>query len=490
MEKKVLVYLKVLYKWGTTCLISLLLWLFCIRNHRSEAVLAIAFLAILIYIYSSSADRFERRPRIGSGTPILLFLGGFFTRYLYCDYVNTINSQVSDFADILYRASAGFGDYPEYYRFFPHKFYYAYILHELGIYKQEDVYLFACAVLAFVPVLLYMIGKRIRGEGLGLAAALIYILWPAQLIYSSVVTEEHIASAGTALTVFMLLDAEKRLDDCDDLPLRKIVLMLLECAAAGGLLGFLTFFKDWGVIVLVALTICTVPLVMQYKGRRRAMLIGGVGLVIVFRLIFSSGMLLKAERELGGDVAEATVIAHMFESLDPNGWGGWDPDRMAEYMQIVRDHDWDFDSANAEAISILKSRIAVSPERMPGLLYSKGVSAYGDDSALLWWAVDAEWNQDWFNYFRGSISVLYYACGLWYVLAVILLIVAAFMCKDRGIFFILLIILGAVLAGLLVESQGRYKYSLEPLWCLPVGYALCRLCETVSGIRSRGSGGK
>ena len=65
------------------------------------------------------------------------------------------------------------------------------------------------------------------------------------------------------------------------------------------------------------------------------------------------------------------------------------------------------------------------------------------------------------------------------------MIVSAIFVRNEHNHFILLCVLGGCLASLLVESQGRYKYSIEPLWCVPSAYGIYYLgrLKIIEGIR-------
>ena len=44
--------------------------------------------------------------------------------------------------------------------------------------------------------------------------------------------------------------------------------------------------------------------------------------------------------------------------------------------------------------------------------------------------------------------------------------------KDKKIFLLNLTLLGCILSVVFIEGQGRYKYSILPVWCIFAGILL------------------
>ena len=82
---------------------------------------------------------------------------------------------------------------------------------------------------------------------------------------------------------------------------------------------------------------------------------------------------------------------------------------------------------------------------------------------------------------KGKIDVLLELDNLFYGFMVLCICISALLHKEKKIYFILLCILGCGLVSLLVESQGRYKYSIEPLWTVPTAYVLSHIMKKVKG---------
>lgn len=127
------------------------------------------------------------------------------------------------------------------------------------------------------------------------------------------------------------------------------------------------------------------------------------------------------------------VIIQMYAILDSNSSGGYNGELSGEYARMAEDNGYDFGKANCRALEILKEKISKNHAKM------------------------------------------FY------------LIASAICVRNKYIFFILLCILGGGIINLVVESQGRYKYSIEPLWCRASVYGICCLFRwKVSVMANRG----
>lgn len=229
----------------------------------------------------------------------------------------------------------------------------------------------------------------------------------------------------------------------------------------GSLCGVSALLKDWALIILVAIIPCVLYLLVIYKKQQRIILFVGIILILLARSAVQTGGAMLAERKLGVKANNQIIASEMYVSLDPNGNGLWDPERLGEYQQMVQEHDYDFDAANREAMQEIVRRIKENLDKMPSFLLYKGTHAYGDDEELLAWPLDYSMNPDYHQYFIANIYLWKSISKLFYAFVVACLCISAVTLRNRYIFFIELISVGAILSGLLIECQGRYKYSME-----------------------------
>lgn len=238
-------------------------------------------------------------------------------------------------------------------------------------------------------------------------------------------------------------------------------------------------------IILVAIILCSLYLLMVYKKQQRIILLTGIILIVLVRSLVQTGGAMLAEKKLGIEANNQIIASQMYMSLDPNGSGLWDSEKLGEYQQIVKKHDYDFAAANREAMQEIVQRIRENLDKMPAFLLYKGTHAYGDDEELLTWPLDNSMNPDYHQYFIANIYLWKSISKLFYAFFVLCLCISAVTLRNRYIFFIELISVGAILSGLLIECQGRYKYSIEPLWCLLVANAIYVLMHIKSRKQTR-----
>lgn len=447
-------------------LLALSLALFSLKPHFNETLIAggILLLFLLMKRHSRSIGM------SGRYMEARIWLLAFVTRYSYCCFMNDKIVQCNDFATTLEEARTGnFIDRLDYYRQWAHKLLYPLLLHQSGLTSQSRIYLFQCIILAFTSVLVYRIAVKVtRKNSDGFPAALLYIVWPGQLLYASLISEEHVAAFLTCGIVLILITAYQLLEQLDFCR-KNIAKYFAMTGLAGILTGLVAFFKDWGAVILTAMVISGIWILMHLHGREaRILFLSGLVIIFVLRVVLTGGILQMCRNRLGGvSIGNNVVISQMYTALDPDSSGMYDEKRNTEYLEIVQKNNYDFRAANREALELLTERIRRNPEKMPKLLYEKGTTAYVDDASQLYWSLVAgRTSEEDYNSYRGLIQILWYAAAVYYVLMVLCLIAGMVRKPSPEKFFIGLVILGGICVSLIIESHGRYKYSIEPLWCV------------------------
>lgn len=469
---------------------------------------AVAVLTLVVLLYYISLktgkkrEKGERRffPQIL--LPILIYLGCFISRWVYCRIMNPKTTQISDFLVVLEEAASGlFTDRLDYYRFYVHKFLYPYLLHGIGADTQTKIYLIQSIVVSFVPVLLYFIGKNYISIRAGICAAVIYIIWPVQIIYSSIVTEEHVASVLVLAIIWILISAEMKIRSLSTTEwksgewLKKAAVPVVLFLTAGILSGLNSFFKDWGSVIFVAVLISSIGLLIKYHSNaKRVVLILSVFLLFAGRKVTINTVDLLAEHVLGIEANNGGVVAmHMYGTLIPGAPGDYNGPANEEYRELAKQNNYDFKETNKQAMTILKSRIAEGIDQMPDLILRKGRMAYKDDSAVFFWVFEKELQQDTYQLLESTVNGLKKVDSVLWVFVVLAAFIAAFAIgrtKNQTVFFWLLCAVGFGMVSLLVESQGRYKYSIQPMWILLAVYGVKVLCDLILKMLNRTKSGE
>lgn len=456
-------------------MLTVLLITFSVRENLKETAVSAALLVVIVALLQKL--KFDQNVGLIKRAPLILFLITFIVRYSYCCVFGPIVQQSSDFSVTLWEAQCGsFVDMVEYYRYYLHKFLYPFLLHMFGFRTQDRILFLQCIFVSFIPVILYFIGKKIKNESVGLLAAGVYIVWPAQIFYTTVVSEEHLAALVTVSTAYFLIDLADKIEKKDYF-LQHKKRVLVELFGVGLLCGLSSFLKDWAVIMLIAVVVCAAYLFIVYDNWQRIILILGIGIIFLSRSICQTTITTVAERKLGVEANNGVVAAQMYVSLDPNGDGLWNAERVGEYQKIVKESDYDFSAANRQALKEVVQKVKDNLDKMPSFLLNKGTNAYSNDEDMLRWALDNQMNTDYHPYFISNIYIWKGISTLFYAFCVLCLCVSAITLRDKYIFFIELVLVGAMLSGLLIECQGRYKYSIEPIWCILVANAIYILLQ-------------
>lgn len=463
------------YYVGLATVITVLFFLFCISENPQISLIGIGLMLLILMLFRSPKLRHHIHAYVpDERTPIVLFIITFITRYSHCVFMQIIAQvhQVSDFAITLEEAQSGlFTDRLSYYRLYLHKFLYPFLLHALNLTTQERIFFFQSICLSFTSIVLFYIGSKIANKKVGMVSALIYIFWPAQIVYSSVVTEEHIAVLVTALIVLMTVDIYQRITKIDNIKSQEIRIIVIEAACIGINCGICAFFKDWASIIIVAAIICSMYLLAFASNSQRIVIICSLGLIILGRFLTSNGLVAYAENKLGVEGNNGVVIIQMYETLDPDSDGKYNVELNTQYAQMAEANNYDYDLTNKMAIKILSDKIKKGYNKMPTLLLNKGKNAFSNNSNIFSWAFLSEVDTMMYNQLAGWYLVYLFVDIIIYVMVVLGIIISAVFGRNRGVYFILLCIAGGIMAILLVESQGRYKYSMEMIWTIPAAYS-------------------
>lgn len=451
-----------------TCLL-----LFTTGTHVFESILAAIVLFFYIDNYKNKTEVFGWLDRL---TGFKVWLLSFGTRLAFVLFVGDKVVQKSDFAITLSEASSGiFTDNLEYYRNWVHKLIYPLLLNKFGFTTSQRIYILQCVIIGFVGLMVYLLVNRILGQRVGAIAALLYIIWPGQIIYTSMITEEHVAALLALLLVYMIFVLYDNLKEKYE-TVGDYIRFGIKAVLTGILFGMSVVFKDWGAVILVATIISSFWVMVDLRSWKKIGLILATVLVLVaVRGGISSMILGYAGSRLGVELSNNVVVSSMYGTLDPDSTGEFSQQGDDEYFEIVRKNNYNYEAANNEALSILWSKIKAKPGKMPALILRKGRTSYADDGSMLYWAFVMNAKDDeTFSIYRSWIQILWYIAGIYYAMITLCLIGAMVYKADRYKFFLGLVILGGIMVNLIIESHGRYKYSIEPVWCVMAAMFLSR----------------
>jgi len=486
MNSKTPTILTVLYRAALLLGIAIYLVMATILHSPPKIIVPAVILlgSIIALTYITTNPKLIIKNQIKKSSVAILGICTFLPRCLYVFFIDSKISQISDFELALDMAVSGnFEALSGYYKVYFHKFLYPYLLHALHMNTQTKVLYFQCICVSFVPIVLYLIGNKIGNGMIGFIAGTLYAIWPSQISYIAIVSEEHIASLLTTIIILLALETKERIDKSASFEIKHSIILLLFPLGMGLVCGLSTFFKDWGSVICVAIVICSVYLLFEYANRQRKLLFFSIALLIFGRGLVQTGITVYAEHVMNMKVSNEVIYIQMYESLNPESNGEYNAALNAEYMQLLEQNNYDFELTRKQAIEILKNRIISNESKMVKLISHKAYVSYGNDSVLIWW-VTREMDPETYEETKNLINMISYIDEIFWMTMIIGILIALFT-KNKYTYFVMLCIYGGMLVSLIIESQGRYKYSIQPLWTLPTAYVIFMLARSLSDRRKR-----
>lgn len=304
------------------------------------------------------------------------------------------------------------------------------------------------------------------------AAAFGFFCWsicPSKLLYNSMVMSEPLYTCCILLFLLLLSLA------CDDgLSFRVRCLLALPLGALCGLL-----LLSINVVRPVAMILLIAFFLWLFLLRGRALKdIKRWGLLALFTL----AMLFSFSK--CSDQWRLWEYIHVYESTSPipayNIYVGLNPDSMGSYSEADMDLLWEYryDPENGSAVYAQEQMLEEAKKRLtsgeidfPKLFAVKLAKLMGNDEGGAFYAQD-ELSAGQFR-FWSLLSNVYY-----YLLVLLALIGAAALFRHpprSTVHMAPLYSIGLILAHLIIEVSGRYKYSLIPMLILIACFSLPHL---------------
>lgn len=393
----------------------------------------------------------------------------FVTRSAYSIFAANRVEQVSDFQLAIELVRSGTIVDPMYYMMAPYKLIYPYVLRFLGFSgNQLPLFIFQSMLAAVTALGIYLTAKELGDSRYGVVGIFLYLVWPSQLFYTSVFTEEHFAATVTIFIIYFYSCILRQIDSAEEsLSAKTVRQVMVDSIIIGVLCGISIMLKDWGIIIVIAI-IMTMPLflIKRMKWGKVLLILLSFVLIIAVRTGIHQGMLNFVSERVGEGIPDNGIYLHMYTSLDPDGTLSHNEELGNEYVELFINNEYDLDKTHKMALDVIKQRIEKDPIGFIKLLLLKASRSYiSGDQEIIEWAY-VEYKEDERMKIYPMITIAQEIDYIFYAGMVVMIIVATLLEKRANFFFVVLVIIGAMSSQLLIESQGRYKYSVEPLWCV------------------------
>lgn len=317
-------------------------------------------------------------------------------------------------------------------------------------------------------------------------AAVIFGCWPSYLVYTIVLTPEHVNIVLTLTSINLLVWACKKLQS------ERWQYIIL--ATSGACLAAAFFFKSVSLIVLVALAILLIlelpKLWQNYREAngekkdilRLAMKIGCF--VLAYFIAVWAGYLIL-DWKYGQPVNRDVASYYLAIGLSVEGEGRYSSDLVLQYQEEIGTES-DFEAAD----KLMRDSISENLEMLKGewkeFFTGKFETAWRNDeyTSFVQRTINTEGAalidvEQWYPHFMGIIHYFYLiVCGCSLVTTIINI------CKkknDRLIFFSQLFIFGLMCLLLISEAQARYKCVIYPYWAIVVAYGIENVVDIGKG---------
>lgn len=317
-------------------------------------------------------------------------------------------------------------------------------------------------------VLVAVLAARVGGRRAGTFAAVLFLAWPEQLVFSSVLATEHLAVALTLLALILLVPGPQ-------------VGSLARSAAAGAATGLAVAVRP-ALVSLAAAGTASLLLDARSRGTRAAS-------AAVFAVAALATVLLwngSVHRALGTGPIGSGWYSLMVGANAATG-GKWSEEDLAAFVSRSGEapaHDF----ARREALRRIESQGA----RYAALVLRKMGTLWRDDRFAWRWSTAEDGGRvatpARTAAYRTASDVFH---ALVWILAVLGAASAAIAPRGRpaanaqGARLLLLFLASGTLVHGVLETQSRYHYALEPAALVLAAVALDRISSSDGWVRSR-----
>ncbi|MHB8062548.1 MAG: glycosyltransferase family 39 protein [Ruminiclostridium sp.] len=427
------------------------------------AYLALAAIAILLIYKLNILSKINNTVFL-----ILLLIIVLVPRLVWINFVQT--QPFSDFLHLNnYGINASQGDFRgfvDFYAVFPFKIGFGMVL--AGLYSLFGsglmvVKLFNVALSIILVLLVYSGGKMLYSEKAGRIAALLLALWPAQIMYTSVIASEHLFMVLFTASVLLILSFIKQYT-YKNYKLYNGNLMLISI---GVLTACAQLVRPMAMLLLPVFAV----FILIYK-RYRANPIASAGLsvksIALFIICYFAVINLvniPIQNATGIDVTRSDSGFNLMIGTNTK----YDGKFNEEDFGIIEKNNYDFDKVHKEAKQIAIERLKSDPKVLMKLVISKYKILWGNENYGYYWSTVSAENSRAEAIIKSHPRIFYGISQAFYIIIILMAICACLysLSEKRYDALILLMIFGGILLSYtLLEVQSRYHMPVVPLLIL------------------------
>ena len=239
--------------------------------------------------------------------------------------------QVSDFNAAL-NVAKSMDFHSSYYMHFVHWIFqpviHHYLLNIFGI-NQISIMIFNIILTLGITIGVYKVTELVtKTKSTSFFAGLMYTLWPANIIYFSINTPEHIGSLLIIWASYLII---KIFDN------KQIEKGILYSLVTGILLGFSVFFKNFALVFIIAFVLYIIMYLLKNKFKFKELICYTLYLIIIFGCysLITTSMYNVADKLVGKEVNRSIAPCYMYVSLHSNGNGNYNAELYNKYFETI-----------------------------------------------------------------------------------------------------------------------------------------------------------
>lgn len=291
---------------------------------------------------------------------------------------------------------------------------------------------------------LYQWIRCVTNEKVARASVVLFLLWPTQLIYTSVTAAEHLSLMATAIGLWLFCSAMQK-------PERRGLKMLFTGALLA--LAYLARFP-----LLVVMIACVITLIVARRFTRR-LLVEGVFLLagfLAFNIAFSG--ILSSVYQI--ELPDRSMAGNLLVGMNLKSGGGYNNEDALMYISFPN-----MDKANEWALQKSLERLDKKPKAIIRLFIRKAAYLWRDDEYAVFWGLKkglpSKTIKPYLPRLYNSVLIYHYIILLFSLIGAVWLVVKNW--RQPGINTICLPILGSTMLHSVLELQTRYHYPFEPM---------------------------
>ena len=407
-------------------------------------------------------EKSEKHFNLKNYYPLIILSISLITRICAAIYLSKNIVQVSDFK-LAYETASSLFFNDDYHKIFTHWILYPNIIGVLfNIFGESQLvaFVFNAIICSVSAILIYYITNSIsKNNNVSLVASFIYVLWPANVLYIGILTPEHITSMLLLLGVFFFFNSEEEKDF-----LKKSIKLFM----VGVCLGLTAFFKDFGIIFIIALPFYYI-LKMLYQGKNRIIVsMFCITIVLIGNFIAKQFTYLYIDNLVGTKVSRNNTGFYLTEGLISTNDGQFSQKIKEEYFNEVIKNNYNYEVANENILNKLKEDIK-NNDKLFELLWNKAKIVINGDTARLGFLARSAKECGNFSLAENLQGTITYINNFYFYIVIVLACIGLFRAikyKETKLMYIYIAILGCYLLLLLIEAQNRYIYGFIPFLCI------------------------